>query len=516
MLNSVMRFNLIPSVVLIIPLTLLFLSCPGSTVQRGNMDYWPSSGWQKSEAEQQGIDSQILASMLENIKEKELEIDSVQIIRNGKLVLDTYIHPFSKDELHIVHSCAKSVISLLIGIALDQKHLKNLNQRIIKLLPVNEVKNIDGGKKKINLRHLLTMTTGLNSRDSYLYRWEGLSRMRENGDWTGFILDLPMTSKPGEFFEYSNMASFLLSAIITETTGQTASAYAKENLFRYLGITETIWESDPRGNSVGWGELWLNPLDLAKIGILVLEDGRWEDRQIVPTAYLNEATSVQATTGAALPDYGYHWWINEDNLIMAMGYAGQYLIINRNFNLVTVFTSSLDEKDARIPEQLYSHFILSSISSEGPILENPEASERLRELSRQLANPESSGCPPPPEAARRINGKLWVLEPNPYGMRAVSFQFTSGNAELREYFQDRMIVFPLGMDGRFLSQEENAVAASGKWEGDDRLKIIFAGRGAAWRQELQASFGIDELHLKFHTSDGNSLEIKGVNSPSVY
>lgn len=193
--------------------------------------YWPTSGWRSSTPEEQGMDSDLLSEMLGTIQEQNYEIDSVTIVRNGYMIADARIHPFSSTSKHNIYSCTKSVVSALIGIAIDQGYIEGLQQPVLSFFPKRAIANHDANKEAMTLEHLLTMTTGIRCQDSYLYNWTGLDQMMESEDWVQFVLDLPMQGAPGAQFEYCNGALFLLSAIIQETTGKSAVDFAEEHLF---------------------------------------------------------------------------------------------------------------------------------------------------------------------------------------------------------------------------------------------------------------------------------------------
>ena len=163
---------------------------------------YPIQGWQKSMPEDQGMQSQVLSEMLENVKTSSFKIDSVTIVRNGYIVLDAYFFPYSEEQKHLLFSCTKSIMSALIGIAIDKGYIENVNQPITEFFPDDSLSFEDDLKKSITLKDLLMMTSGLKCRDSYLYRWVGLFNMRRSSDWTQHILDLPMSESPGEKFEY--------------------------------------------------------------------------------------------------------------------------------------------------------------------------------------------------------------------------------------------------------------------------------------------------------------------------
>jgi len=304
--------------------------------------YWPTDGWRTADARDVDLDLETLESMVAHIEGSDADVDSVSVVRHGYLVLDRYFPPFAVGQTHNVYSCTKSVVSTLIGIALDEGLLTSLDQRLLGILGDRTVQNSSASKEAITLAHLLTMSAGLDARDSYLYEWEGLVRMRESPDAVQYVLDLPMASEPGARFEYTNGVSHLLSAIVTETTGQSALAYAREKLFGPLGISSTTWDADSQGRNWGYAQLHLTPHDMAKIGLLFLNRGRWDASQIVSESWVDVATTRHLA--ATLVDgYGYQWWVDASGYYLALGYRGQFIFVVPGLDLVAVFTGASPE-----------------------------------------------------------------------------------------------------------------------------------------------------------------------------
>lgn len=363
---------------------LLLGSC--SSPSREADTYAPGADWRTATPESQGMDSGLLADLLEEIEGQNHAIDSLAIIRNGYLVLDSTVYPFQPGEKHIIHSCTKSIVSILIGIAIEQGHIDGVNAPLLSFFP-DYLPVVDGDQKQaITLEHLLMMATGLNCRDSYLYRWEGLERMRASPDWVAYLLNLPVVEPPGTRFEYCNGASFLLSAIIQRATGQSTLAFAQENLFGPLGIRDVDWPTNPQGINIGWGELRMRPADMARIGYLYLHHGSWGSEQIVPAEWVSAST--RAYLPATLEDgYGYQWWVMDEDIFLALGYAGQFIYIIPEQDLVVVYTSHLAEADFYVPQELLLEYILPAVRSARPLVENQAAEGRLKEISTELARP---------------------------------------------------------------------------------------------------------------------------------
>ena len=205
-----------------------------ASAQPKQSDYWPTNGWRTSIPEAQGMDSNLLANMLENMTKEAGNVDSVTIVRNGFIVLDVYFHGPKRDTLHEIHSCTKSIMSILIGIAIDQGYISDIHRPVISYFPEKRFANLDERKKAMTLEHVLMMASGLKCQSSWKYGWKGLLKMMRQEDSVQYILDLPMEDYPGTRFEYSNSGSFLLSAIIQKTTGINTLAFARQHLL-------TLW-----------------------------------------------------------------------------------------------------------------------------------------------------------------------------------------------------------------------------------------------------------------------------------
>ena len=318
----------------------------------------PPSYWPTAIPDEQGMNADLLAGVVDTIKERDYDVDSVTVIRNGYIVLDEYFPPFEPNSMHIIHSCTKSIVSALIGIAIDQGYIEGVDQLVLDLFMERTAANLDADKETMTLEDLLTMSSGLECRDSYLYNWRGLNEMRESDDWVQFMLNLPMAEPPGTRFEYCNGGSFLLSAIIQETTGMSALAFAEENLFGPLNITDVHWPANPEGITIGWGDIHMRPHDMAKIGYLYLNGGQWDGEQVVPAAWVKASTQAHIAAGTLSDGYGYQWWVDDGGYYMAIGYQGQFIYVVPEKDMVVVFTSELDESDFFIPETLLNEYII--------------------------------------------------------------------------------------------------------------------------------------------------------------
>jgi len=343
---------------------ILLASCtstlPASTQP---LPFWPTDGWRTASPNSQGMDANLLEDAQRQIEERNYLVDSITVIRNGYMVFDHYFPPSAEDTMHVIHSVTKSIVSTLVGIAIDKGYIEDVSQPILSFFPDRTIDNLDASKEAITLEDLLSMSSGLDCQDSYLYNWSGLGRMRATNDWTQYVLDLPVVREPGTSFDYCNGGSFMLSAILQQATGMSSLEFAEQHLFGPLGISDVSWNQDPQGVYVGWGDMRLKPHDMAKIGYLFLNQGVWDGEQIVPAEWVQAATQQQIAAGTLSSGYGYQWWVDANGYYMALGYGGQFIFVVPDLQLVVVFTSSLFNANFEVPERLLNEFIIPAASS---------------------------------------------------------------------------------------------------------------------------------------------------------
>jgi CubicO group peptidase (beta-lactamase class C family) len=325
-------------------------------------NYFPNAEWRTSTPAEQGIDPELLNRMLEEIDRLFWDVDNITIIRHGYKVFDVSLGSYQADELHILYSCTKSVVSALVGIAIDQGFIDSKDATLVSLFPARQIDNMEPRKEAITLEHLLSMTSGFDCRDSYLYQWEGLNEMFASDDWIQHVLDLPMKYQPGTYFEYCNGVSNLLSAIVQASSGIQTAAFAEQLLFTPLGIEEYFWEQDPDGHSLGFSELYLKPSDMARFGYLYLHGGRWDGQQIISSEWVSASTKFKVA--ATLQDgYGYQWWIDGAGYYMALGYRGQFIFVLPEYDMVVVIVSDPEVGDYDAPEYLLTNYIIPAVES---------------------------------------------------------------------------------------------------------------------------------------------------------
>jgi CubicO group peptidase (beta-lactamase class C family) len=204
---------------------------------------WPTRGWQYTTPEEQGIDSAKLAQALLTMREQDIDIHSLMIVRNGLVLVDAYFYPYDGQNVHELASVTKSVMTTLIGIAADQGKL-SLDDPMLSFFPERTVANRDARKEAITVRHLASMSSGLDCTSAG--DEATLQEMKQGVDWVQFTLDRKVLWQPGTHFVYCSPAIHLLSPILQQATGMTALEFAHQYLFEPLGIHDVMWLVDPQ------------------------------------------------------------------------------------------------------------------------------------------------------------------------------------------------------------------------------------------------------------------------------
>jgi CubicO group peptidase (beta-lactamase class C family) len=314
-------------------------------------------GWSLSRPEEQGLDPALICSIGSRIEAwKEANVHAVVVARHGALVYERYFAgddqlwgkplgrvSYDASKLHDVRSVTKSITSLVVGIAVGNGWIKDLDAPVFSFFP--EYADLRTPEKdRITLRHLLTMSAGLAWDESLPYSnpANSESRMYEARDPYRYVLERPVADPPGEVYNYCTGAPSLLGAVLRKVTGKEIDQLEKEVLLGPLGITDAEWIKFENGDVMSGGGLRLRPRDLVKIGQLVLARGTWQGRQVVPASWIDESTAPQIN-GFGTMFYGYQWWLGrslvkrrEIDWVAGVGYGGQRLFIVPSEDIVAV------------------------------------------------------------------------------------------------------------------------------------------------------------------------------------
>jgi hypothetical protein len=318
----------------------------------------------RTSPESQGVPSE---AVLEFVRAAERDFDSIHsfmLLRHGSVIAEGWWEPYRAELPHSMYSVSKSFTSTAVGLAIAEG-LFTLEDRIVDLLPEDVPAEIGTHLAALRVRHLLTMTTG-HARESI----EQLDRA-QNGNWARHILAEPFEFEPGTHFVYNSGASYLLSAIVQRASGERLIDYLQPRLFGPLGIADASWDTCPRGiNTGGWG-LNIRTEDLAAFGQLYLQKGSWGGTQLVPSEWVEQATSWQVPNGdPAEPSdwsqgYGFQFWQCRNGAYRGDGAFGQYCLVLPEQDAVLVMTGGL--ADMQIPlDRVWQH-LLPALSGSEPL-----------------------------------------------------------------------------------------------------------------------------------------------------
>ena len=365
---------------LLAPLVVLLagepLTAPGAET------LWPTKGWASATPASVGLDEQVLLRLDKDMATGKYSqmMDSFAVFRCGKKAFErTYPHDYTKiygkeagergplnarligrynyfdaywhpyyhgTDLHTMQSVSKTVTSIIIGAAMQHGDFKaGLDAPILKYFDISKTKNVDDRKRRITLRDVLTMTPGLEWHEDdvpYDDPRNDASLMEATDDWVQYVIDKPMAAEPGKVWNYSSGATELLAYIFQKETGQDIDDYGQKYLFAPLGMRHE-WKRSYLGVVDTEGGLYLNGSDLAKIGYLYLEDGKWDGQRIVSSEWVKESLTPYFQTDESRFMYGFKWWLaklpdSSEYVWMCRGFGGQNLLVFPKEGLIVTFT----------------------------------------------------------------------------------------------------------------------------------------------------------------------------------
>ncbi len=343
-------------------LIMILSSCQG---QNENYEYSRpkkmNDGWQTESIETSNINHILLEDFFSNLdKEIYPNTHSVIIVKDNKLIFEKYMNGFDAKQRQYTASVSKSAGSVLTGIAIQQGLIEGINEGLpdrylYELFPEYEqLLKPDSLKSKIRFQHALSMSGGLQwDENTYPYsdpRNDWIAASHSDDPFT-YLFEKEISSPPGSTFNYNGGYSLLLSKQVQDASGSTALTFAKENLFKPLKIKDYEWESLDNGLTDTDGGLHLRPRDMAKIGQLYLNNGKWNGEQIVDSLWITESTKEQITS-YGMPNYGYQWWCGtfhtattSSYTYFASGHGGQKIFVFPEYEAVIVITHQVFDND---------------------------------------------------------------------------------------------------------------------------------------------------------------------------
>lgn len=378
----------------------------------------------RSMPEAEGVSSEGILRFLEEAGKSKHEFHSFMFVRHGKVIAEGWWNPYRPDLKHTMYSNSKSFTSTAIGFAVSENKL-TVQDKVISFFPDLLPDSITPYLQAMTIKDLLTMSAGQDPDPTFLVA-------SRDSNWVKGFLALPIADKPGTKFLYNSLATYMLSAIIHKVTGQKLIDYLTPRLFTPLGIQGMDWEIDPKGRNVGGWGLRVKTEDMAKFGQLYLQKGNWNGKQILPAAWVEEATTfkIQQPTNR-LPahltkdssdwhqGYCYQFWRCRNNAFRADGAFGQFIIVMPDQDAVIAITAETPDMQGEL--NLVWKYLLPSMQKD-KLPSNQQAESALKQKLAALALPmpaRSTGTP----LISSVSGKTFTLSANDKRIEAVSFQF---------------------------------------------------------------------------------------------
>ncbi len=480
----------------------------------------------RSTPEAEGVSSEDIIRFLDSAAVSPHEFHSIMIVRHGKVVAEGWWAPYRSDLRHTLYSTSKSFTSTAVGFAVTEK-LITVNDKVVSFFPEDLPDTISPYLANLTVKDLLTMSVGQDPDPTFTVR-------SADSNWVKSFLALPIINEPGTKFLYNSMATYMLSAIVQKVTGEKVIDYLKPRLFQPLAIEGMDWEEDPRGiNTGGWG-LRVRTEDMAKFGQLYLQKGKWNGKQILPAAWVEEATSfkIDQSPDSIPPEmeqnewnhgYCYQFWRCRNNAYRADGAFGQYIFVMPDKDAVIAITSESPDMGSEM--ELVWKFLYPALRDE-KLPENPEMAGRLKERLANLVLPvPDKGVAP--QLAQEISGKLFTMEDNAFLATSLQFTFAGDSCILNTKSAGTEIVNVFGA-GRWIKGETlmpgpnllgsakdmppaKVVGAYG-WEGD-ALKLALRFIESPHTQYLTCAFNKDKVLVSIIPSNNPNMNIpslKGV------
>ncbi len=442
---------------------------------------------QRSIPEKEGISSEAIMKFLTAAnKIKSTEFHSVMLLRHGKVVSEVYWNPYQKDLKNRLYSCSKSFTATAIGFAVQENKLK-VTDKVISFFPDKQPSEISDNLKELSIQNLLTMSTGMEKEPDFI-------RGSEN-DWVKAYLAVPIENKPGSKFNYSSLATFILSAIIQKVSGQTVADYLKPRLFDPLGIKDYDWENNPQGiNTGGWG-LRVKTEDMAKFAQLFLQKGKWNGKQIISEDWINEATSAHILQNPNADEklknendwiqgYGYQMWRGRFNSFRGDGAYGQYMLVLPEQDAVVILTAESNNLQEEL-NVVWEHLLPAFQPKALP--ENKLAYQNLKDLETKISIEALKS-----ETFPKIN-KSYSFAENNDKYQSVSLISNGEKLEMK-----------LTIDGKTYPFE----FTSGKWNQQETMRI----QPISGRKSITDNYKLYPAKItnSFRWKNDNTLELKTI------
>ena len=452
----------------------------------------------RSTPELEGVSSSGILDFLNAVDTSGVELHSFMFLRHGKVIAEGWWKPYGPEYKHIMYSASKTFTATSVGLAVTDHKLK-VSDKVVSFFPYSLPDTLSEYMKEMTVKDLLTMSAGQDPEPR---------AMGSSGDWIKKFLETKPAHKPGTVFMYNNMASFMLSAIVQQVTGEPIFNYLMPRIFKPLGIRGIDWDLNPQGINLGMIGLRLRTEDLAKFGQLLLNDGLWNKKQLIPKEWVKEATAFQIKNSTSTDEkqnslsdwaqgYAYQMWRGRNNTVRLDGMAGQFVVLIPDKDAIVVFTANA--RDTQKELNLMHDFLIPAIKSDKALSPNPTLQQEIQKRTNQLNINSELSASSETSLESKISKKEFILDNNDYNIQSVYF-----------IFNNQECTFALKRDNNI----SNIKAGLKDWKISNTFSTsLLAPNRNNFSKSIDANYSIPQpvikLGTKFSWTDKNTLEITG-------
>lgn len=494
----------------------------------------PITSLPRSYPEAEGVSSQGIIDFLDAAAKSNHEFHSMMFLRHGKVIAEGWWSPYKPDLRHTLYSTSKSFTATAVGFAVSEKKL-SVEDKVISFFHDQLPDTLSRFLSALKVKDLLSMSVGQDPDPTFKV-------VANEDNWVKSFLSVPIVHEPGTKFLYNTLATYMLSAIVQKATGEKVIDYLKPRLFHPLSIDGMDWEVDPKGiNCGGWG-LRLKTEDMAKFGQLFLQKGKWNGSQILPSSWIQEASTLKIYQAPDAPQskkdssdwmqgYCYQMWRCRHNAFRADGAYGQYIIVMPDQDAVIAITAESGDMQSEL--NLVWDYLLPSIKSE-KLTENKVLEVQLKQRLYSLVLPLPATIGTISPVAKKISGKTFTFEPNDKHLKSLSLGFEVSKCSLTIQIDSAKYNFSLGY-GQWVQGETSLlgpdlllqakahfaglppakVEGSFGWKDENTLEMVLRYIESPHTETITCRFDKNKLSVDFHYSNmpgNNQPEIRGVLS----
>lgn len=453
--------------------------------------------------EAEGVSSRAILAWIGAVEQELDVVHSFVFVRHGKIIAEGWWAPYAKNRTHMLYSLSKSFTSTAVGLAADEGRLK-LDDRVLSFFPDEAPADPGANLQAMRVRDLLCMGSG-HSKDTL-----PVIRARMNENWARLFLAQPVEHTPGTFFRYNTGATYMLSAIVQKATGQSVLDYLTPRLFAPLGIEGASWETSPQGVNTGGYGLKVRTQDIARLGQLYLQKGRWNGKQILSEQWIKMATSKQIGNGSKpesdwCQGYGFQFWRCRHNAYRGDGAFGQYCLVMPDQDAVLAITAGLGDMQEEL-NTVWTHLLPAMQPT--PLPPDAEGQMRLAKRLASLALPTVKG---ERTTSAGVDGVTYEFADNDKGLKSLMLKSDErGTSLVLDNVHGRQTIacgFDAWVPGQITFEKtqiqavgttngRQSVAASGAWTAPDCYTVFVYFNETPSRLTISLHFAGDRLQAE--------------------